>query len=209
MSLVLPKDQGADFELCPSGTFIATCYRVIDLGTQQIDWKGTIKHQKKINLSWELTEEKMDDGRPFTINKRYTLSSSDKANLRIDLESWRGVPFKDEDFGNFDIGNLLGKSCLLGIIHNHKDGKTFCNISSILRVPKSMPVPELVNPIVRFDLSNFDKTVYEAFSNNLKATIAKSPEYADLMGLNKHTENTAEEMPPFAPTNAQLSDIPF
>ena len=35
--------------------------------------------------------EQMSDGRPFTISKRYTWSTHEKATLRKDLEAWRGV----------------------------------------------------------------------------------------------------------------------
>lgn len=210
MSLTLPKESN-DFELTPAGTYVATCYRVIDLGTQQSEYQGKQKRQKKISLSWELTEEKMKDGRPFTIHKRYTLSSSDKAALRIDLEAWRGVAFSDEDFGTFDISKLLGKPCLMGVVHNTENGKTYANISSILRLPKGMPSPELINPTVQFDLGAFDQAVYDAFSENLKATIAKSPEYQELKGGHKTDPNTVPDGREFAPADAAPLDdeIPF
>ena len=212
MSLLMPKDSNHDFESVPAGTFIATCYRVIDIGTQQIEWAGKVKRQKKILLSWELTEEKMTDGLPFSIHKRYTLSSSDKAALRIDLESWRGVPFKDEDFGSFDIGNLLGKSCLMGVVQETKNGKTYSNISSILRLHKGMTPQPLVNQTVRFDLSNFDQTVYESFSDNLRLTISKSPEYQELKGIktDEHIQDDGRPTPPDDAIPADLNDsIPF
>lgn len=101
----LPQPSDAEFELAPAGTHIAVCYRVIDLGTQETTFKGEVKHQHKILISWEIPDEKMKDGRPFTIGKRYTWSMSEKANLRNDLESWRGK-FTAADFGpnGFKIG---------------------------------------------------------------------------------------------------------
>lgn len=93
MATLLPKETGGDFERVPAGTYPATCYRLIELGTQQVEWQGTIKHQFKIMLSWEIGDERMGDGRPFTVHQHYTLSASDKPKLRQDLESWRGVPF--------------------------------------------------------------------------------------------------------------------
>ena len=63
----------ADFKDPPEGTHPARCYRVIDLGTQEVDFQGQIKHQRKVLVSWELQcEERMDDGRPFSIGKKYT-----------------------------------------------------------------------------------------------------------------------------------------
>lgn len=193
MSLVMPKETGGDFEITPAGTFPATCYRVIDIGTQQVEYQGKIKHQHKIMLSWELTDEKMPDGRPFSVHKRYTLSSSEKSSLRQDLESWRGVPFTEEDFGKFDLGNLLGKSCLMGIVHETKNGKTYSNISSILRLAKGMSVPPLENPTVRFDMSSFDQAVYDSLSESLRTVIAKSPEYQELKGGNRFENQVADD----------------
>jgi hypothetical protein len=178
MSLVMPKETASEFELAPADTLAAVCYRIIDLGTQEIDWQGAKKHQHKIMISWEL-DAKMADGRPFSIHQRYTLSSSEKARLRKDLEAWRGVAFTDEDFGKFDLGKLIGVPCLIQVIHNSSGGKTYANISSLMRLPKGMTAPALVNESIYFSLNPFRKDLYEKLSDNLKETIAKSPEYQE------------------------------
>lgn len=205
MAVILPKDESKDFELIPSGSHVGICYRVIDLGTQMIEYQGSRKQQRKIMLSWEFPEERMSDDRPFSIHKRYTLSSSSKSTLRKDLEAWRGVAFSDADFGSFDIGVLLGKPCLLGIVHNTKDGTTYANISSLMRLPKSMNVPSLVNETIYFSLNEFKQAEFEKLSDNLKAIIARSPEYQELMGANKtdyHVNDSHD--------NGELNDdIPF
>ena len=209
MSLIA-STTNEDFELTPSGTMVGICYRVIDIGTQQSEYQGQVKRAKKITLSWELPDEKMADGtRIFSIHKRYTLSLHEKATLRLDLESWRGVPFTDDELKGFDISKLLGKPCMLGIVHETRGGKTFANISSILKMPKGMPVPESVNTPIQFDLSNFDQAVYDSFSESLKATIAKSPEYQELKGGHKTEPNTIDGRE-FAPADAMpIDEIPF
>jgi len=207
---MLPKDSGPDFELTPAGTHIATCYRVIDIGTQQVEWEGKTKRQYKILLSWELTDELMKEGenagKPFTVHKRYTLSSSSKSSLRQDLEAWRGVPFRESDFGTFDISILLGKSCMLGIVHETRDGKTYANLSSILRLPKGMEAKKLVNPQIRFDLTEFKQDVYDSLTEGLKAVIAKSPEYQELKGGNQLEESLPESS---IPARIIDDEIPF
>lgn len=189
--LVLPEKN--EFELTPAGTHIATCYRVVDLGTQLIVFKNETKKQHKIMLSWELTDEKMTDGRPFSIHKHYTLSSNEKASLRKDLQAWRGLPFSDEDFGRFDIGVLIGKACLIGIVHESKDGSTYANISSIMKLPKGTVAPSLVNPPVYFSLNDFKQEVYDVLSEGIKAKIAKSPEYQTIKGADKTDPNIADD----------------
>jgi hypothetical protein len=143
MPLTLPEKN--DFELTPAGSHVAICYRVIDLGTQLVEYKGESKKQHKIMLGWELPNELMtigdNQGKPFSIHKRYTFSSSDKSNLKKDLESWRGVPFTKDDYGRFDIFKLIGVPCMIGIVHAESNGKTYSNITSIMRLPKGMVAP--------------------------------------------------------------------
>lgn len=182
----LPPNSGGDFTPPPSGTHAAICYRVVDLGTQQIEWQGSVKHQHKIMISWELPDEKMEDGQPFSIHQRYTLSSSDKSTLRKHLESWRGKAFQDSDFdpknpNAFDIKNLLGVPCLLTIIHASKEGKTYANIAAVSKLPRGMPVSALTNGKVYFALDQFDQQTFADLSDGIKAVIMKSPEYAQII----------------------------
>ena len=126
----VPKNEGGDFQNVPAGTHPAICYRVIDLGTQEISWQGQVKHQHKILVSWEIAdpEVRMEDGRPFSIGNRYTWSMNEKSRLRADLESWRGQAFTEIDLsegpGGFEIENILGKPCLLSVVHTTKGDKT-------------------------------------------------------------------------------------
>ena len=170
----------ADFVPPPAGTHLAVCYRVIDLGTQLSSFQGETKHARKIMLSWELPDEKMDDGRPFSISKRYTWSSHEKASLRGDLESWRGAKFAPEEIVRFDTRTLLGKACLLGVLHNNRDGKNYANIASVMKPPKGTVAPSLVNKQVYLSLAEFDQATFDALSDGLRDTIRKSPEFAQL-----------------------------
>lgn len=74
--------------------------------------------------------------KPRIISKEYTLSLSDKATLRRDLESWRGQRFSDDDIYvvGFDLQNILGKPCQITVGHNtSKTGKTYADIAGIVR----------------------------------------------------------------------------
>jgi hypothetical protein len=208
MSLVLPT-QKAEFEITPSGAHIARCYRIVDLGTQLVEFQGESKKQHKIMISWELPAELMKDGRPFSIHKKFTLSSHKKATLRKDLESWRGVPFSDEDFGKFDLGVLLTKPCMIGIVHSVVGENTYANISSIMNMPKGQTAPSLVNECVYFSLSDFKQDLYDKLSENLRATIAKSPEYQAIKGTHLPDPNVHDEMENFAPAEIPSEEIPF
>ena len=96
----------------------------------------------------------------------YTLSLSEKANLRRDLENWRGKAFTPEELKGFDISKLLGKPCQIGVTHDTKDGKTYANISGVMGLSKDQKgraatlVPE--NPLIEFTVDDIDRAVYES-----------------------------------------------
>jgi hypothetical protein len=168
---------GGDFEQCPAGSFAARCYQIIDLGHQTFEWKGEAKVAPKVRITWELNEM-MQDGRPFSISREYTASIGDKANLRKDLEAWRGRPFTTAELGNFSLENVLGAPCLLGVVHKpSKDGsKVYANVGSIMALPKGMACPELVNPAVKFDIGTFDQKVFDGLSSYVQKKILMSKE---------------------------------
>ncbi len=176
----IPRPSETEFELPPAGTFLAVCYRVIDLGTQATTWGA----QHKILISWELAEEKMTDGRPFTISQRYTWSMHEKATLRKHLEAWRGVPFTDADFGVFDIKNIIGAGCILNIVHTEKGEKRFANVASVARMMKGMKAPLPVNETVYLALlpDRWSPDTFQKLSQNLQGAIMQSPQYQELAG---------------------------
>lgn len=192
----LPKNEGGTFELPPSGTYTARCYRFIDLGSHEQTYQGESKGLRRlVMIGFELPTELMSEGdnagKPFSIHKRYTWSTHEKATMRKDLESWRGKKFSDADFGpgGFDVRNLLGKTCTLSI--SHSDGeKTYANITGIGPAMKGVSIPEAVNSPVYFSLEKdrFDGNIFDGFSDKLKEFIRDTPEYRRLTGGNSYGE---------------------
>jgi hypothetical protein len=208
------EDKGGDFERCPPGAHLARCYRVIDLGNQKSEYMGQVKYLHKIMIRWEIHSShdngepiKMKDGRPFSVHKNYTLSWSEKANLRIDLQSWRGKQFVEEETRRFDLKTLLNVWCMLNVIDAvGKDGKTYNNIKGITPVPSSIKqigLPAPVNKNEFFMISDPDMVMFETFSENLKKKITSSPQWQK----RNAPQNSAPE--PLASYPDQDDDIPF
>lgn len=200
--MLLTDNGGKDFEQASAGNHVARCVGMIDLGTQQSDYQGKTTHARKIVLRFELPNELIADGeyagRPFIVGKFYTASLSEKANLRKDLESWRGRPFTPEELAGFDSKNILGKPCMVNVVHTEK-GKA--KIASIAPIPKGMQTPPRINDLLYFSLERdeFDGKIYEGLSDFYKGEILKSPEWAELQGKPtksaKHFDDFKDDIP--------------
>jgi len=135
---IIAKDTGSgkDFTPAPGGVHAAVCCDVVDLGVLEVNYKGKTKKQHKIRIVWQI-EPTMEDGKPFIVQKRYTLSLFEKAALRSDLESWRSRPFTQEELNGFDVETVIGAPALLNVVPEMKDGKVYANVKSIMRLPNN------------------------------------------------------------------------
>jgi len=182
------ESNDKDFKIVPPGSHLARCYRIVDVGTQAVEWQGQQKFLRKVMIGWEVHGEEengspllTDEGEPLAMFKNYTLSWSENANLRKDLQNWRGVPWKDEEVNRFDLKNILGQWCMLNVIHAEgKNNKVFANVAGITPVPgiiKKGGLPQGVNALQMFRLADPDWALFETFSKGLKAKIEASPEF--------------------------------
>lgn len=132
-------ESSGDYELPTAGPHPGRCVHVWDLGSQpNTHPKAKFPTKREIMIVFELADQ-MEDGRPFTVNERFTLSLGDRANLRKFLEQWRGQAFTEEQIEKFSTEKILGKKALLTITNDKaKNGRTYSNINSIMPLPKEM-----------------------------------------------------------------------
>jgi hypothetical protein len=214
MSFIV-EDKGGSFERCPPGMHLARCYRVIDVGSQKSEYMGEVKIKHQISLGWEIHGSDddgqpllMKDGRPFGIFKNYTLSWGEKANLRLDLQAWRGKAFTQEEMRRFDLATILGAWCMLNVIERQgSNGKTYSNVNSVTPVPaviKQNGLPPAVNQLEMFNLATPDMKLFDTFSKHLQDKIMQSPEWQKINGVtNPPVANDGFSTPDFD------DDIPF
>lgn len=204
MTTILPAKQ--QFENAPAGSHLGICYGVIDLGTQ------LFKSQQfgdeacpGILFQFELPHELTQDGRPFSVSKTLKLKSGKKAAYRVFMESWRGVPFNDSDFGSFDAARVLGKAASLGITHETSERGTFSKISTVMPPMKGLAIPQPTNKLIHFTFDDFKQDVYDGLSDWLKAKIALSREYQQMKGVPQNDVPTEDSY------GARLPDdeVPF
>jgi hypothetical protein len=194
MPLLAKEGDSKPRPLAPAGTHAARCVSVIDLGTQATPFG----ENHKVRIAWELPQEKAvfseEKGeQPFLVSKEYTLSLFEKANLRKDLESWRGKSFTPEQLGGFDIFSIIGTPCLLTIIHKTTDkGKTFTNISSISALPKGMNCPPMISDPVTYSLDEGQSTTFLGLPEWLRKKIEGASEWGQEQTQQEANNGTAE-----------------
>jgi len=221
MSFIVENTStGGDFTPVPAGLHLARCYRIVDLGTQQSEYMGEIKHQRKIMLGWELhgkddegNELMTSHGDPLAIFKNYTLSWNEKATLRNDLQGWRNKPFTETEMRRFDISAILGQWCMLNVIERPgKNGKMYSNVGSIAPVPavvKQAGLPPAVNVTQLFRLAEPDYELFDTFGKGLKEKIQASPEWQALQARKPAQNANAGSGNANSGFDDMDSDLPF
>lgn len=201
MGFTVKNSGGNDFELAPAGNHVAICYSVTDLGFHEKEWQGTTSMKRRVRVSWELCNERMKDGRPFSVSKEYTASLSEKANLRHDLESWRGRPFTEQELAGFDVFNVLDKPCMVNVVHQAKrDGSgTYARVAGVATMPKGIPAPPRQNDLLRFSWDEPDA----------EAQFARMPEWLQKRINRLPPPDAIDPVPADDYDGAPNDDIPF
>jgi hypothetical protein len=178
-NITATDNGGKEFKKLPPGAHFAICNMMVDCGMQE-GYQG--KPQRKVYIRWEVPDERVEyekDGvkheGPCSIGKFYTLSLSEKATLRKDLENWRGKTFSDAEAKGFNIVAVLGKSCQLMVTHSESGGKTYANVTGIMGISKDQQAraktaqPE--NELLAFSVEDPDQEAYDKLPNWLREKI--------------------------------------
>lgn len=194
-----PKQEGKKFEPVPAGNHVARVYRIIQIGTITEQYQGEDKEMNKVVVGFELPNETKvfkegEAAQPYVISREYTFSMNEKANLRKMVEGMLGVVLTDEEADSFDLTDILGKACLLNVVHKKSaTGNMYALIQGASPIPKGMDVPPAVNNRQVLDYESWDQETFDSLSDFLKEKIRSSKEY----------------MKRFSPEVATDDDIPF
>ena len=103
----------SDFELPNTGIVSAVCINVVDGRYTKNTYMGQDKGwARKIWILWEI-EQRITKGQfagqHMVISKEYTFAVGEKANLRKDVEGWRGKKFEERKNADGTISLLTEK----------------------------------------------------------------------------------------------------
>jgi hypothetical protein len=169
------KETQRDFTPVPAGTHLALCNLIADVGVQP---SPRFAPRSQVYLRFELPQQKMTwkdrDGKDcpglMQIGRFYTRSLAPKANLRSDLESWRGKLFSDSELKRFDLLSFLGKSCMLGVVHTSGTDRVFANIKTIMGAPAGTNLTPH-GKLIAYDIESDDKEMFELLPEWLRQKI--------------------------------------
>lgn len=158
------------------GVYMAVCIGFIDLGEQYSDKFKSYSY--KGMYVWELPGETIDiDGeqKPRQLSKEFTISGSNKSNLRKFVESWNGKSYSDEDFMEFDLFDQVGKACQLNVVLN--ETKEYANVDNLMPIPKGFPAPTTETPHIKWDMEHWNDEVFATLPEWIQDKIKKSTQY--------------------------------
>ena len=155
----------------PAGTHSAILVALADCGLQRSPQYGT--ESERLWIEFELPNELMDDGRPYTIGQLVNNSLSNGAVWRSFVEALVGRALKPSEAADLDITRLLGRACLVSISHSESGGRTKAKIDSAMPLPKGTTVPPRHNEILAYDTEAPDDQVFGKLPTHVRDMIEK------------------------------------
>lgn len=199
----IARESGGDFTPAPAGTHVARCFGMISLGTQMPN-NPQFNPAFKIMLMFELPDEPIGD-KCMTVSKEYTCSLSEKANLRHDLESWRGREFTPEELKGFDVSQVVGHPCMLSVVHQtSQKGKKYAKIASVAKLPKNMQAAAPVHEVVRYEIEDGKNGVFQGLPDFIQKKIASCVEWVNPAPAQQIEDEVPEDDP-----GMDGEDVPF
>ncbi len=201
------ESSGGTFVPAPAGAHVARCFACIALGTQQPN-NAAFNPSFKVMLMFELPNELVEGTEdPMTIGKEYTCSLSEKANLRKDLEGWRGRQFTADELKGFDVANVVGQPCVLSIIgYTKQNGQQGTKINSLSKLPKGSACPPAVHKPIIYEIEHGRNDTFLS----LPEWIRKKIEACDEWQKPAPSRGNPAPVPDVAPAeDPDSDDVPF
>jgi hypothetical protein len=114
-----------------------------------------------------------------TISTEYTASLHEKSNLRKALVGWRSRDFTEDELAGFDLTSVLGKPCMLSVIHKEKRmGGSYAKVDSVMKVAKGMKVPDKkLSMLVSYSIEDGNNDVFKTFPEWIQNILIASEEF--------------------------------
>jgi hypothetical protein len=162
------KSFGKQKDVPAEGTMMGRLVGLIDLGHQPgYEFGGeTVKSNYKVTFTYELPGSMTADNRPHWISEDLNYSDHEKSTMyaRVQALDPTGELTASKESG-YALQKLIGEPCMINVKHN---AKGWAKVAGVVSAPQGIPVPELVNTPVMFNMDEPDMDVYNKFSDFVK-----------------------------------------
>lgn len=191
MSFIVKNTKFYKIEPVAEGSYAARIYSIIQIGTIP-NYLGELKNVCRITfeLPTETSEFTNKDGSKEV--KPRAISTSDisvqtlheKSTLRkiVNACDPKGIATDSAGEEEYDISNLIGKTCLVTVIHeaSKKDGTIYAKISNWTTMLKGMECPEAFNDPKVLMYHEWNQETFDSLPPFLQDKMKLSKEYKEL-----------------------------
>lgn len=176
-----PKGSSSKFDMTKviaEDNYKAILIHIIDVGTQTVSTPKFGEQKKRtIIFGFEIPTVKIErEGveYPLVLSSKYTFSMYKQSLLRKVVEGILGKKLSDEDAEKFDFSSLIGKGCMVQIVHN----SGYANINTIISLGKSEKIEQPENECILFSMDEFAPNKFEQLPDRQKKIIMASDEWS-------------------------------
>jgi len=139
-----------------------------------------------------------------------------KSNPLPFVEGFIGTSLDEDEAYAFDLDELLGRACLLNVVHAEVGDKVYSNIRGASPLPKGMDAPDLFNEskIIDVDTAPFEEI--EALPEFIRDKMKSSEEYQARINppqpeslAKKNRPNVIKKELEYPQEDINVKDMPF
>ena len=189
MAIIAKNNKGESVAPIEAGSYPARIYQIVHIGTIA-GYQG--QFQNKVRIGFELptemhTFDEKKGPQPRVISQDYTLSFSEKANLRKLIVACDPKAFGLDENGfteEFDVESLMGKDLLVTINNKPKKDGTgiYAFLEGFTRLPKGMVCAKAINEPIKLSYDNWNSEIFEKLPDFIKDKMKGSDEYKAMTG---------------------------
>lgn len=221
-SFMATSTAGSNYQSCPAGTHPATAIGVLHLGTHWETYKG--QDARKVVIMAIVFEIEYEEGsnlkrtwmcRSFNVglDKQGKMVLGDKSNLKKMLAGWRGKGYAEGE--QIDISAVLNRDCLVGVVHDIKEEKTYARIDSVSMLPRGVAPLKPTRNIGLYSVDSGEPAPQEKSGEPEWMPRIYGETFADLVGRclerggsGQRASGSKNSSPP-GPSGHNGSEIPF
>jgi hypothetical protein len=169
--------ESTDYHITPVGLHQARCSGMIEVGTIESTFNGITKLSPKVIGEFEILDWNDGCGNTPILTQIYTVSVHPKSKLRKDMEMLNGKAFNNEQLSLMDTNWMIGRHCLLNVVHVDVNGFVVAKINAVLPLLPSTPPLEAVHQDRYFNIDRPDLRVFIELAEWTKKMIRQSQEW--------------------------------